>query len=78
MTNSGEIHLFAANDETTLEYEDRVLLRFTADRLEVIHAIEAAGEYVRDTASVNIIDSKQPTIFHFEIIFCGCIHRIGD
>ena len=62
MYNSGssesvEIRLFTSNDQITLEYDDRVLLVFTPDNPGLIPAVEAEGEYIRDTAIVNIIDN---------------------
>ena len=57
VTNSAEIRLFATNDEVTLEYDDRVLLRFTPDQPVLIPSPEGMGEYIRDTATVHIIDS---------------------
>ena len=45
------------NDGITPEYDDRVLLRFTPDIPDLILALEDYGEYVRDTATVNIIDN---------------------
>ena len=54
---SAEIRLFTANDEVTLEYEDRVLLNFDPILANLITRLEAVGEYVRNTAIVNIIDS---------------------
>ena len=58
VTNSAHIRLFTANDEITLEYDDdRVLLRFTPDNPGLIPALEGYGEYIRDTATVHIIDS---------------------
>ena len=51
--NETEIRLFISNDETTLEYNDSVILTFTPDN----DGLEAQGEYVRDTATVNIIDN---------------------
>ena len=61
-TNSTVIRLFTANDEITLEYDDRVLLRFTPDNSGLIPGVEAEGEYIRDTAILHIIDndSKNP------------------
>ena len=52
-----EIRLFTSNDETTLEYDDSVILTFTPDNPALITGLEAQGEYVRDTATVNIIDN---------------------
>ena len=54
---SAEICLFTANDEVTLEYEDRVQLDFNITSADLITDLEAVGEYVRNTAIVNIIDS---------------------
>ena len=57
VTKSEEIRLFAANDEITLEYDDRVLLQFTPDNPGLIPGLEAMGEYIRSSATVYIIDS---------------------
>ena len=54
---SSQIHLFTTNDGIILKYDDRVLLRFTPDIRDLILALEDYGEYVRDTAIVNIIDN---------------------
>ena len=51
-----EIRLFTANDEVTLEYEDRVRLNFDPTTADLITGLEAVGEYVRNSAIVNIID----------------------
>ena len=53
---SADIRLFIANDEVTLEYEDRVLLNFDPTAADLITGLESMGEYVRNTAFVNIID----------------------
>ena len=53
---SAEIRLFTANDEVTLEYEDRVRLNFDPILANLITRLEDVGEYVRNTAIVNIID----------------------
>ena len=55
--NETEIRLFTSNDETTLEYDDRVILTFTPDNPAFITGLEAEGEYVRYTATVYIIDN---------------------
>ena len=57
VTNSVEIRLFAAEDANSLEYDDRVLLSFAPDNTGLIVGLEANGEYIRDTATVNINDS---------------------
>ena len=56
-TDSTAIHLPIVEDRVTLEYDDRVLLRFTPDNPSLIQGIEAGGEYVRDTATVTITDN---------------------
>ena len=55
--NRADIRLFTDNDEITLEYDDRVLLRFTPDNPGLIPGLEGMGEYIRDTATVHIIDN---------------------
>ena len=57
VTNSAEFRLFTASDEITLEYDDRVLLRFTPDNPGLIPGLEGMGENIRDTATVHIIDN---------------------
>ena len=54
---SAEIRLFIANDEVTLEYDDRVPLDFNPTFADLNTALEAVGEHVRNTAIVNIIDN---------------------
>ena len=54
---SAEIRLFTANDEVTLEYDDRVQLNFVPTAADLITGLESMGEYVRNTATVNIIDN---------------------
>ena len=57
VTNSAGIRLFAPKDGVSLEYDDRVLLRFTPDNPGLIPGLQASGEYIRDRATVNINDS---------------------
>ena len=57
VTNIAEIRLFAAEDAISHEYDDRVLLSFIPDNLGLITGLQAFGEYIRDTATVNINDS---------------------
>ena len=61
--NETEIRLFISNDETTLEYDDRVILTFTPDNPALIPGLEAQGEYIRHTATVNIIDNDSKCCF---------------
>ena len=56
-SDSEEIRLFTRNDQITLEYDDRIKLVFTPNNPALIPALEYEGEYIRDTAIVNIIDN---------------------
>ena len=40
----------------SLEYDDSIILVFTPDDPALIPALEDFGEFIRDTATVNIID----------------------
>ena len=51
------IRLFIRTDGITLEYNDSALLMFTTDNTALITDLEGEGEYIRDTAVVNIVDS---------------------
>ena len=51
-----DIRLFTLNDELTLEYDDKVLLRFTPASVILIPSLASNYEYIRDTAIVYIID----------------------
>ena len=51
-----DIRLSTVNDRISLEYNDRILLRFIPFSFILIPDIENVGEYIRDTATVNIID----------------------
>ena len=55
--NMAEIRLFTTNDEVTLEYNDTVILRFTPGSDRLIPGVESFGEFIRDTATVNIVDN---------------------
>ena len=59
--NDIAIQLFSRNDDITLEYNDTVILRFIANPglATLIQLLEAAGEYIRDTAIVDIIDNDR-------------------
>ena len=74
--NVAEIRLFSSNDETTLEYDDRVILTFTPDNPALITGLEAQGEYVRDTATVNIIDNDSKCCI--SVLAVLPYHRAGD
>ena len=55
------------SDTITLEYDDRVQLRFTPDSSALLDGV---GEYIRDSTTVNIID-KDCTCFSYIIIVCN-------
>ena len=57
--NATSIRVFPVNDEITLEYDDRVLLRFTPDESNLFSDLANEFEYIRDTAVVNIIDNDR-------------------
>ena len=61
---STDVHLFALHDKLTLEYEDRVLLRFTPAEANTAPGLESNFEYIRDTAIVNIIDDDRKFLSH--------------
>ena len=73
--NEAEIRLFISNDEITLEYDDRVILSFTPDNPALIPGLEAEGEYVRDTVTVQIIDSDSKCCFtvYWQHLICFLI-----
>ena len=57
VTNTASIRLFTSNDDISLEYDDRVLLVFTPDNPALVTAVESLGQYIRNTAIVNIVDN---------------------
>ena len=59
---STDVRLFTVNDETTLEFDDRVLLRFNPASPALIPGLESVNECVRDTATVNVIDNDRKCI----------------
>ena len=60
-TDGISIQLFSVDDDITLEYNDTVILKFIVDPdfADLIQEFEAAGEYIRDTATVDIIDNDR-------------------
>ena len=48
------------NDDISLEYDESIILRFTSpDDPTLFDDIEALGQYIRDTARVNIVDNDR-------------------
>ena len=54
---TADIRLSTTDDNITLEYDDTVILLFTPLNSSFIPGVEGAGEFIRDTAVVNIIDN---------------------
>ena len=65
-----EIDFSTSNDQITLEYEDRILLTFTPLNEFLIPGVEDLGEYIRDTAIVNIIDNDSKQFYEAGKNFC--------
>ena len=61
--NATSIRILPVNDEITLEYDDRVLLRFTPAVTNLFSDLANQFEYIRDTAVVNIIDNDRKCPF---------------
>ena len=76
--NEAEIRLFTSNDQIALEYDDRVILTFTPDNPALIPGLEAQGEYIRHTATVNFIDNDSMYIFINTTKNLTIIFRAGD
>ena len=55
--NTTGISIVMVDDKITLEYNDTILLTFTPDDHNIITDVERKGEYVRNTATVYIIDN---------------------
>ena len=60
-TDDIAIQLFSRNDDITLEYNDTVILRFIVNSglASLIQQLRTAGEYIRDTATVDIADNDR-------------------
>ena len=54
---AASIRIFTVNDDISLEYDDRVRFVFTPDNPVLVPGLEGVGQYIRTTATVNIIDS---------------------
>ena len=52
------MHLYTYDDQIALEYDDSVILTYIPDNDALIPGLEGLGEYIRDTATVNIIDNN--------------------
>ena len=64
--NAADIRLFITNDDITLEYDDKVRLTFNPDSPDLITDTENQGMYVRDTATVNIVDNDSEYVSDVE------------
>ena len=57
--NKAVLQLFTTNDMISLEYKDTVTLKFTPSLSNLIQLVEDGGEFIRDNATVNIIDNDR-------------------
>jgi hypothetical protein len=71
INNNAEIILFTVDDFITLEYDDRILLRFTPTNPNLTPGLEGFGEYIRNTATVNIIDND---LLEINFDLGGCLY----
>ena len=75
VNNRADLRLFPADDKVTLEYNDRVMLTFNPRAAGLIPGLENVGEYIRDSAIVNIIDNdRKPNVLEIimYILFSWC------
>ena len=73
--DTAEIQLFTVRDEITLEYKDRILLRFTPDFPGLEGALESIGEFIRINATIHILDKDCKQILlpaHYVCQLCLC------
>ena len=80
INNATDIAVFPVNDEITLEYNDRVLLRFTPAVTNLFSDLANQFEYIRGTAVVNIIDNdcKCPFPYNLPLKKCVSLFSFGD
>ena len=80
VSNTAEIEFYPLGDRITLEYDDRVLLRFTPDVSSLEGDVEGVGEYIRSNATINIIDYNRKLLNFIIITFLLCFNedRAGD
>ena len=60
----------------SLEYDDSIILVFTPDDPELIPGLEDFGEFIRDTATVNIIDDDSKYCIYRSQGVCPHMHTI--
>lgn len=65
VVNSAVVNLLTADDDITLEYDDRVKLTFTPSSADLLSDVDSLGEYIRDTATVNIVDYDSKHFYHY-------------
>ena len=88
--NRATIPLLATKDGITLEYNDSVLMTFSPSIGSIIHVLQNAGEFLRDTAIVNIIDMDCKTLniiclwfftvhmYIYSLYYTHILHSTGD
>ena len=52
-----DVRLYTTNDDIALEYDDTVILEFEPLYPQYMEELERKGEFIRDSAIVNIIDN---------------------
>ena len=56
LNTAASIRLFTANDDISLECDDSIGLEFVPDNPLLIAGVVGMGQYLRTTATVNIVD----------------------
>ena len=65
ISRATSIQFLPRDDHITLEYNDRVILTFTPQNPHLLAGIEAAGQYIRQNTTINIIDTdSQSSLMH--------------
>ena len=78
-----DVRLDASNDDVTLEIGDTVILRLDPTAANIVDLVEGQGQFLRDTATVTILDNdcKQPlyiencfvkTVIEFKVYYMNC------
>ena len=69
--NRATIPLLAIKDGITLEYNDSVVMTFSPSIASIIEVLKDAGEFLRDTAIVNIIDMDCKRQLCIRFFYCA-------
>ena len=65
-----DVRLDASNDDVTLEIGDTVILKLDPTDANIVNRVEGQGQFLRDTATVTILDNdcKLTTTEHRELL----------